>query len=83
MSVVQISETSKLIKEKMDIELKEIIECFDFSAEFFITSQALRKLWGKSFQPNDYRVPLDLFIQAFDSSIGRDIVTSTEGPELN
>lgn len=49
LTVTEISETSKKIKEKMDIELREIIASFDFTADFFITSHSLRKLWSRCF----------------------------------
>jgi len=35
-SVKEISETSRVIKEKMDQELKLILDCFELKAEFFI-----------------------------------------------
>jgi hypothetical protein len=78
MSVTQISETSKLIKEKMDVELKSILSSFELSADFFLTSHSLRKLWAVCFQAEQYRVPLDTFIQAFDATIQRDILGSQE-----
>jgi len=62
MSVPQISETSKVIKEKMDIEIKEIIDAFELRADFFLTSDSLRKVWSKCFTPESYRVPVDYFI---------------------
>ena len=83
MSVTQISETSKLIKEKMDVELREIIASFELTADFFITSHSMRKLWGKCFQRDQYKVSLDIFIQAFDTTICREIVTSNESAELD
>lgn len=82
MSVAQISETSKVIKEKMDLELVSIIESFDLTADFFITSHSLRKLWTKCFHPEQFRVELDAFIQAFDCTIQADILTSSESQEL-
>jgi hypothetical protein len=48
LSVAQISETSKIIKEKMDIEIREILASFDLRADFFITSKSLsktQKIW--------------------------------------
>ena len=83
MSVAQISETSKLIKEKMDVELREIIASFDLTPDFFITSHSLRKLWSKCFQKDQFRVPIDIFIQAFDETICKEILSSTESIELS
>jgi hypothetical protein len=62
MEVTQISETSKLIKEKMDIEIREIIASFELRADFFITSKSLKKVWSKNFNSESFRVPVDLFI---------------------
>jgi hypothetical protein len=62
LSVPQISDTSKLIKEKMDIELKEIIDAFELKAEFFLTSNSLRKVWSRCFTAEAYRVPVDFFV---------------------
>jgi len=70
LSVAQISETSKIIKEKMDIEIREILASFDLRADFFITSKSLSKVWSKCFQPDQYKVPVDLFIQGFEDLIG-------------
>ena len=63
-SVKEISETSKVIKEKMDQELKFVIDSFKLKAEFFVQSPPLKKLWRRFFS-DQYRVPLDLFSQAF------------------
>ncbi len=69
LSVTQISETSKLIKEKMDIELREIIYSFELTAEFFISSYTLQKVWRDCFNKvSTYSVKLDLFLQALDVS---------------
>ena len=51
LSVAQITETSKVIKEKMDIEIREILASFELTSEFFITSKSLRKVWSKCFHP--------------------------------
>lgn len=83
LTVTEISETSKKIKEKMDIELREIIASFDFTADFFITSHSLRKLWQRCFQPRQYRVEVDLFVAAFDESVCKDILTSSESTHLD
>ena len=69
MSVTQISETSKIIKEKMDLELKAIIASFELTADFFITSHSLRKLWSACFSLKTFKVGLDVFIQATDNTI--------------
>lgn len=82
MSVAQISETSKLIKEKMDVELRAIITSFELTPDFFITSHSLRKLWAHCFQRDSYRAPIDLFIQAFDETICKEILSSSESAEL-
>lgn len=66
LSVAEISDTSKLIKEKMDIELKEIINAFELRADFFLTSTSLKKVWSHCFSPAAYSVPVDLFFQAFE-----------------
>jgi hypothetical protein len=68
--VTQISDTSKLIKEKMDIEIREIIHCFELKADFFITSRSLKKVWSTCFSPEQFRAPVDLFIQGFENIIG-------------
>ena len=72
-SVKEISETSKVIKEKMDQDLKQILLSYDLKSEFFITSPSLKKLWHAHFS-NQYRVPLDLFLQSFEYSYGKDIL---------
>lgn len=46
----------------MDVELREIIACFDLGADFFITSHSIKKLWQKCFQPQQYKVPLENFL---------------------
>ena len=76
MSVPQISDTSKLIKEKMDIELKEIIDAFELKAEFFLTSNSLRMVWSRCFTGEAYRVPVDFFVQGFETTLGHEIVSS-------
>jgi hypothetical protein len=76
MSVPQISDTSKLIKEKMDIELKEIIDAFELRPDFFLNSNSLRKVWTRCFTPESYCVPVDFFIAGFESTIGHEIISS-------
>lgn len=83
MSVPQISDTSKLIKEKMDIELKEIIDAFELKAEFFLTSNSLRKVWSQCFTAEAYRVPVDFFVQGFETTLGHEIVSSRLDPTLD
>jgi hypothetical protein len=83
MSVPQISDTSKLIKEKMDIELKEIIDAFELKAEFFLTSNSLRKVWSHCFTAEAYRVPVDFFVQGFETTLGHEIVSSRSDPTLD
>jgi hypothetical protein len=48
-SVKEISETSKIIKEKMDEELRRILLNYEIKAEFFITSSSLKKIWHSHF----------------------------------
>ena len=83
MSVAQISDTSKLIKEKMDVELREIIASFDLCPDFFISSNSLRKMWATCFSSERYAAPLDLFIQAFDSTVFKEVITSDSNPDLD
>jgi hypothetical protein len=52
LKVEQITETNKVIKEKMDIEIREILSCFSLTSDFFITSKSLKKVWSKCFQPD-------------------------------
>eukprot|EP00347_Sterkiella_histriomuscorum_P009313 403341682 len=49
-SVKEISETSKIIKEKMDQELLLILNFFEIKAEFFVSSPSLKKIWSSHFQ---------------------------------
>ena len=44
-SVKEISETSKIIKEKMDQELLLILSHFEIKAEFFVSSPSIKKIW--------------------------------------
>jgi hypothetical protein len=81
--VTQISDTSKLIKEKMDIEIREIIHCFELKADFFITSRSLKKVWSTCFSPEQFRAPVDLFIQGFENIIGQDILSSKTDERLD
>lgn len=83
MSVTQISETSKIIKEKMDIELKAIIASFELTADFFITSHSLRQLWSTCFSHLTFKVGLDIFIQAADSAISQNLMASRENLEID
>lgn len=83
LSVAEISDTSKLIKEKMDIELKEIINAFELRADFFLTSNSLKKVWSNCFYPSAYSVPVDLFFQAFESTHGSELLTSSYNPKLD
>ena len=59
----------------MDAELKGILTLFEIKAEFFITSQSIKKIWKNNFT-GYYRVSLDLFIQAFQYNFGHNIITS-------
>jgi hypothetical protein len=60
-SVKEISETSKIIKEKMDSELVQILDNFEIKAEFFVSSPSIKKIWSNHFS-DYYRIPLDMFI---------------------
>ncbi len=61
LSVEEKSNTSKKIKDKMDIELKEIINAFELRADFFLTSGSLQKMWSHCFSASTYSVSVDLF----------------------
>ena len=67
----------------MDIEVKEIIDAFELKAEFFLTSNSLRKVWSRCFTPESYRVSVDYFIQGFESTIGHEVVSSRSNPEVD
>lgn len=83
LTVAQITETSKVIKEKMDIEIREILASFELTSDFFITSKSIRKVWGKCFQPDQFRVPFTTFIEGFEDIIGKEILSSHTDPALN
>ena len=73
-SVKEISETSKVLKEYMDQELREIIRGWHIRAEFYLQSTALRKVWKRMF-PDEYRVGLDMFVQGFNYLNGDQFLT--------
>lgn len=60
----------------MDVELKEIINCFDLNPEFFISNKSLKKLWTKCFNKEKYSGNYGLFMQAFENIIGKEIINS-------
>ena len=67
----------------MDIEIKEILASFELTSDFFITSKSLRKVWSKCFQPDQFRVPFTTFIEGFEVTVGKEILSSNTDDLLN
>lgn len=67
----------------MDIEIREILVCFQLTSDFFITSKSLRKVWSKCFQPDQFRVPFTSFIEGFEVIVGKEILSSNSDSRLD